>query len=460
VIDEQHFHSEPSRYCEKTHYTVLSFLALVIVWATSSCRQQEPTPPPTQVAIALTVGPETPMPALTMTAFVTITSPVCLPSPASWASYTVQAGDTLGALAIATGASLDAIKGANCLSSDFIVEGQPLYLPVFPTPTPTLTPSPTLCAPSANWVAYIVQPGDTLSGLAIQTNVGISTIQVSNCLEGDNLYAGDIIYLPFRPGVVGVPQAASTRISFAPTATPTKACPPFNCVDPEVSILGKIAAPLPNNRELCAKPNDMSIRVEIGHLAGVLSSPIMVILGEKTFFAGCNFPNLQTVRATLIYPDGHSEKLLTKPSPQNNPAYAQAIWLPRCNLTQLVNYRIVMEDDQGRHAEAVFQVKGPKFQQILSIPESGPPGSFELFFCNYKAPLEAGISVEVELHSGVLLDNDICEFTSFRVAPLPISEQGEGHLTLYLPLDNDPSLCYLVKNHTPSLKDQIIIVIR
>lgn len=60
----------------------------------------------------------------------------CPEPPERWARYIVQAGDTLSALAVASGATLDAVMSANCLQAGaVIVVGQTLYLPHIPAPT-------------------------------------------------------------------------------------------------------------------------------------------------------------------------------------------------------------------------------------------------------------------------------------------------------------------------------------
>ncbi|HYO88853.1 MAG TPA: LysM peptidoglycan-binding domain-containing protein, partial [Candidatus Limnocylindrales bacterium] len=56
------------------------------------------------------------------------------------------------------------------------------------TPIPR-TPSPTVCATAAaaGWVAYRVQPGDTLSGLAASTGTSLPEVLAANCLTSSSL---------------------------------------------------------------------------------------------------------------------------------------------------------------------------------------------------------------------------------------------------------------------------------
>jgi hypothetical protein len=68
-------------------------------------------------------------------------------APADWWAYTVQAGDSLGALALRTGSTVAALAAANCLSGDAIRAGQTLYVPTIvykqkPPSAPAWSPAP------------------------------------------------------------------------------------------------------------------------------------------------------------------------------------------------------------------------------------------------------------------------------------------------------------------------------
>jgi len=70
---------------------------------------------------------------------------------------------------------------------------------LFPTNNPTLPPPPTNCAPPMGWLPYVVQNGDTLSGLAMLRGITISEISAGNCLATYGLFSGQVIYLPPLP---------------------------------------------------------------------------------------------------------------------------------------------------------------------------------------------------------------------------------------------------------------------
>jgi len=71
----------------------------------------------------------------------------------------------------------------------------PSPTPVPPTPTvvPLLFPS---CPPPAGWRPYWIQPGDTLYALAWRAGTSAFVLRQANCLEGEIIHAGRIIYLP------------------------------------------------------------------------------------------------------------------------------------------------------------------------------------------------------------------------------------------------------------------------
>jgi len=110
------------------------------------------------------------------------------------------------------------------------------------TPTPSLTPTPTLppsalaCPPPVGWSAYRVQTGDTLFSLAWHHNLSTEEVELANCLSGDLIRVGQILFLPLP-----TPTPTSTSVSLtpmplvsptgsltaSPTPTPTPTDPPL-----------------------------------------------------------------------------------------------------------------------------------------------------------------------------------------------------------------------------------------
>ena len=85
-----------------------------------------------------------------------------------------------------------------------------------PTETPSLTATltATTCGPPAEWVRYIVQPGDTYFSLAQRTSSTVQEIQQGNCTTDLRLLVGQQLFLPF------IPPPIATRTS-TPSLTPT-----------------------------------------------------------------------------------------------------------------------------------------------------------------------------------------------------------------------------------------------
>ena len=95
----------------------------------------------------------------------------------------------------------------------------PTMLPVLAsqvlTPVPTNTPAPT---PTP--AVHIVQPGDTLLGIALQYNVTLEELyQVNGVLKPELLQIGQSIVIPV-PGSVGKPAGDNSGAVIAPTQPP------------------------------------------------------------------------------------------------------------------------------------------------------------------------------------------------------------------------------------------------
>ncbi len=104
----------------------------------------QPTNTPSPTVTPSLTATRTPSPTLTQTPTPTITAAGCTVNPPTgWTRYTIQAGDTLSALAAARRVSLDDIIRVNCLTNArLIVAGQQLYLPPGDDPI-RFTPAPT-----------------------------------------------------------------------------------------------------------------------------------------------------------------------------------------------------------------------------------------------------------------------------------------------------------------------------
>jgi len=78
-------------------------------------------------------------------------------------------------------------------------------LPPMPSNTPAPTATEEVCVPDQpeGWIVYTVKPGDSLSGLAAASGIGLDELMRVNCLTDPNLIiSGQRLYLPFAPSPV------------------------------------------------------------------------------------------------------------------------------------------------------------------------------------------------------------------------------------------------------------------
>ncbi|WP_246943343.1 LysM peptidoglycan-binding domain-containing protein [Bacillus pinisoli] len=103
-------------------------------------------------------------------------------------SYRVVSGDTLSGIAKRKGLTVEAIKQANQLSSDFLRIGQTLVIPDGTSMTNDVSPTETN--------SYRVVFGDTLSGIAKRNGVTVEEIKQVNQLTNDFLRVGQTLVIP------------------------------------------------------------------------------------------------------------------------------------------------------------------------------------------------------------------------------------------------------------------------
>lgn len=61
-------------------------------------------------------------------------------------------------------------------------------------------PAPANCAFPSGWVQYVVEPGDSISGLAEATGTTVQLLMSANCLtDPDTLFTGQVLYVPQSP---------------------------------------------------------------------------------------------------------------------------------------------------------------------------------------------------------------------------------------------------------------------
>ena len=159
----------------------------------------------------------------------------------SSAVHVVQPGENLFRIAIYYGTTVDAIQAANGMDTVYVYVGQRLTIPgaadVTPPESPLTppdpesgepTPVPTPGSPALDARAYVVQPGDSLAGIAARLDVNIWDLMMTNGLVmGNLLYAGQELIVP-RGGDSADQSEAPIPESdgdLDPTVTPTPAVP-------------------------------------------------------------------------------------------------------------------------------------------------------------------------------------------------------------------------------------------
>ncbi len=110
--------------------------------------------------------------------------------------HTVSPGETLSYIAIIYETTVDEIAGRNGLANpDFIYPGQELDIPG--------------AGGGADGGAYVVQPGDTLSGIAWQQGVTTDALQAANGIsDADYVYIGQVLTIPSAYSEPALPTLA------------------------------------------------------------------------------------------------------------------------------------------------------------------------------------------------------------------------------------------------------------
>jgi LysM repeat protein len=152
------------------------------------------TPTSTEQSAAEATPTSTPEPTTEATATTTAPNPTATPS-ANEFSYTVRAGDTLWGLAIRFGTTVEAIKNRNGLVTDVIYKGKTLTIP-------GTDPG------SGQTVTHVVQPGESLYGIALKYGTTSQAIAAANGIVNPSLiYAGQELTIPSG----GTPPATGNR---------------------------------------------------------------------------------------------------------------------------------------------------------------------------------------------------------------------------------------------------------
>ncbi|MFQ6015741.1 MAG: LysM peptidoglycan-binding domain-containing protein [Anaerolineae bacterium] len=173
-----------------------------------------PTPlPPTATASPTTSPTATPLPTPTPTVTAT-------PLPQA-IIHTIEMGDSLLALAIEYGTTVEAIMEANNLEDqEMIWIGQELVIPL-PTATPLSAEAGPKGTATPEQVVHVVKRGDSLLSIAIEYDVSVEAIMEANDLEyQEMIWVGQELVIP-TPTYVLTPTLVPPEATSEPEATAT-----------------------------------------------------------------------------------------------------------------------------------------------------------------------------------------------------------------------------------------------
>jgi N-acetylmuramoyl-L-alanine amidase len=138
-------------------------------------------------------------------------------------SYVVQPGDTLSAIAARAGMSVAGLAAANGLDPNAtLLSGSVLRFSGSGTSAPASS-TQFVSATTSTQGSYVVQPGDTLSGIAARAGLSVASLAAANGVDPNApLLSGSVLRVS---GSSGVPSAASQPVGTAAEGNST--APPY-----------------------------------------------------------------------------------------------------------------------------------------------------------------------------------------------------------------------------------------
>ncbi len=173
-------------------------------------------------------------------------TPTLTPTPAPTATprtHQILPGDTLERIAQQHGTTVDLLaRQNNILNVHQIDVGQILIIPTAIPPTATATLAPTAgpvgVANVDAYVIYVVEAGDTLGQIAVNTNTTIEAIaQLNGITNPRRIFVGQRLRIPSASGTPVSPAPASVQPQATPTPLPT-AVPVTHFVQPGDTLYG------------------------------------------------------------------------------------------------------------------------------------------------------------------------------------------------------------------------------
>ena len=123
-----------------------------------------------------------------------------------YSTYVVKTGDSLFSISSLYNTSVDDLKKINNLSSDVIIVGQQLLVPMNEEVIDTSI---------TNYTDYRVLAGDTLYSIAARNNISVDELKSINNLTNNNLSVGQVLRIPIRETVVYTVKRGDTLYGIA-----------------------------------------------------------------------------------------------------------------------------------------------------------------------------------------------------------------------------------------------------
>ncbi|WP_240642325.1 muramidase family protein [Microbacterium sulfonylureivorans] len=144
------------------------------------------------------------------------TAPAAPAAPTTSASYTIQRGDTVTAIAKRHGVSTTTLLSANGLGwSSIIYPGQKLTIPLKAVPASAPSAPATPAPAPAPGGAYVVKAGDTVTAIAQRHGVTVKAVLSANRLGLSSIiYPGQKLTIPAKASATGLnaPQTENARL--------------------------------------------------------------------------------------------------------------------------------------------------------------------------------------------------------------------------------------------------------
>lgn len=313
-------------------------------------------------------------------------TPCVAAPPGSWTRYTVEAGDTLFALALARETTVDGIMRANCLTSSVIVVGQDIFLPpsavvVPPPPAAVVPPPPAAAVPRATPPApqlpapLVLRPPTARAPVSPGGSTGAPASPGGQSAAPSTCSGLDCPVITALP-TISLPPGGPNSSMLAPCATPRATPPGAPWISVETELL-----PTPTNPSPANTQHDR-------------------VLGQRTYYFACGFPDRSKLEARMTGPTGTTSltALSSLPNPTLKMGQAQGAWVwnATCDLPTGA-YALTVDDGKGRQAQLSFNLKNTTRERILTVPQSAEVGqAFNLYFCGYDQ--QAGQDVVLDLY--------------------------------------------------------------